>query len=152
MVKDNSMLFCLIRVSTKKSSAMDNGCLWKISTFFVSNSRVVEFARISAQVVVGIKLSSPKMAALISRQTLQTPHSQAKISRELSTSREVYNSSKSDLNKFCGIISFMHSLEFLFLSMSSSYETNIVLMGSPGNSSRLVSHRVNNDATGCTSS
>src|SRR3954471_18762717 len=106
---------------------------------FLSNSRVVEFARISAQVVVGIKLSSPEMAALISRQTLQTPHSQEKISRELSTSREVYNSSKSDFKKFCGIISFMHSLECLFLSMSSSYETNTVLIGSPENSSRMVS-------------
>src|SRR3954466_10510199 len=121
--------------------------------FFLSNSRVVEFARISAEVVVSTKLSSLEMAALISRQTLQTPHSQAKISRELSTSREVYNSSKSDFKKFCGIISFMHSLEFLFLTMSSSYETNTVLMGSLGNPSRPVSHRVNsNDATGCTSS
>src|SRR3954468_20076004 len=56
MVKYNSMLFGLIKVSTKKNSAMDNGCLWRKSTFFVANSRIVEFARISAQVVVGIKL------------------------------------------------------------------------------------------------
>jgi hypothetical protein len=40
----------------------------------VSNSTTIEFFWILAQVVVGIKISSPTMAALISWQTLQTPH------------------------------------------------------------------------------
>ena len=84
---------------------------------------------------------------------LHWSHSQAKISRELSTSREVYNFSRSDFKKFYGIISFMHSLKFLFLTMCSSDETNIVLIGSPRNSSRLVSDCVtSSNAIGYTSS
>ncbi|KAK2370147.1 hypothetical protein QL285_083223 [Trifolium repens] len=152
MVKDKCLLRGLITVSTNNLFAIENGCFRLTSTLFVSTSRVIEFVGISAQVVVGIKMSSPKMAALISRQILQTPHSQANISRDLSTSREVYNSSKSEFKKFCGVIAFIYSLEFLLLTLCSSEETNIVSIGSPGVSSRLSHCITSNSATCCTSS
>ncbi|KAK2438174.1 hypothetical protein QL285_022985 [Trifolium repens] len=149
MVNDKCLLRGLIIGSTNNLFAIENGCFRLTSTLFVSTSRVIEFVGISAQVVVGIKMSSPKMAALISRQILQTPHSQAKISRDLSTSREVYNSSKSEFKKFCGVISFMNSLEFLLLTLCSLEETNTISMGSPGDSSRLSHCITSNSATGC---
>ncbi|KAK2359279.1 hypothetical protein QL285_084665 [Trifolium repens] len=75
MVKDNCFLHGLITSSTNNLFSIDNGCFRLTFTLFVSTSRVIEYVGISAQVVVGIKMSSPKMAALISRQILETPHS-----------------------------------------------------------------------------